>query len=91
MSNRLEQEFPPQRWLPVPPAGHDGLSGDLVQSARARGHELRSLALRRAGRSFSAGVTRALSGIATFLHCAAYGIAKRPPEHDCRCAPPRGA
>ena len=86
MSNRLELEFPPQRW-PARPGGQDALSSDVVKRALIRGHELRSQALRRAGRRVLAIAAHVLAAIVTFFHCAAYGIAKRPPEHDCRAAP----
>jgi hypothetical protein len=91
VSNRLEREFPAERWQTVLPVGRDGLSDDLVRRARARGHQLRSQALRRAGRRVFAAGARVLAQIVTFFHCAAYGIAKRPPEHDGPCAAPRSA
>ena len=91
MSNRLEREFPPHRWQAVPPIRHDAASHEVIQRYLARGHELRSEAFRRTGRRVVAAVGRALAQVGTFFHCAAYGIAKQPPEHDCRCAAPRRA
>jgi hypothetical protein len=91
MSNRLEREFPPHRWQAVPPARHDIPSHEVIQLYLARGHELRSEAFRRTGRRVFAAVARAFAQVVTFFHCAAYGIAKQPPEHDCRCAASRRA
>jgi hypothetical protein len=91
MSNRFGHEFPPQRWQAVPLIRRDGLSRDLMQQAVAHGHELHSRAFRGAGRRAFAAAARVLAAIVTFFHCAAYGIAKRPPEDDCRCAAPRRA
>ena len=91
MSNRLEREFPAHRWQAVPPIRRDGPSQEVIEYYLARGHELRSQAVRRAGRRVSAAVSRALAQVTTFLHSMAHGIAKRPPAHACRCAGPRGA
>ena len=84
-------EFPRQRWQAVPPIRRDGLSRDLMQHAVAHGYEQRSRAFRRSGRRAFAAGARVLAAIAAFLHRAAYGIAKRPPEDDCRYAAPRRA
>ena len=91
MSNRLEREFPAHRWQAVPPIRRDGPSHEVIERHLARGHEVRSEAFRRTGRRVFAAVAGVLAQIVTFFHGAAYGIAKRPPEHDCRCAGPRGA
>jgi hypothetical protein len=91
MSNRLEREFPAHRWQAVPPIRRDGPSPEVIQYYLARGHELRSEAFRRAGRRFSAALSRGLAQVVTFLHPGAHGIARRPQAHDCHCAGPRGA
>ena len=91
MSNRLEREFPAHRWQAMPPIRHDGPSQEEIQHYLARGHELRSDAFRRTGRRALAAAARVLAQVVTFFHCAAYGIAKQPPEHDCRCAASRRA
>jgi hypothetical protein len=49
MSNRLEQEFPRTSWRAIPPVGPRGLDEALWQSI-ARGHELRSQAVRKSAR-----------------------------------------
>jgi hypothetical protein len=91
MSNRLEREFPAHRWQAVPPIRRDGPSHEEIQRYLARGHQLRSEAFRQTGGRVFAAVARVLAEVVTFFHCAAYGIAKRPPEDDCRCAAPRRA
>jgi hypothetical protein len=50
MSNRLECEFPAQRWQAVPPIRRDPAGDEVVRMYLARGHELRSEAFRRTGR-----------------------------------------
>jgi hypothetical protein len=91
MSNRLEREFPAHRWQAVPPIRRDPVLHDMAEHYLARGRQLRSEAFRRTARLLFAAGGRALAQVVTFFHCAAYGIAKRPPEHDCRCAAPRRA
>jgi hypothetical protein len=83
MSNRLEQEFPNTSWRAVPPVGPRGLERDVVRRYVARGHELRSQAIRKALRDANAAVVRALIRVAAFVRCAAHGFTRRPPEHDC--------
>ncbi len=90
MSNRLEREFPAHRWQAVPPIRRDA-SHEVIQRYLARGHELRSEAFWRTGRRVLASVGRALVAIVAFVRCAAYGIAKQAPAHDCRRAAARSA
>jgi acyl-CoA reductase-like NAD-dependent aldehyde dehydrogenase len=91
MSNRLEREFPAHRWQAVPPIRRDPVLHDVAEHYRARGRELRSAAFRRATHAVVATVGRALAQVVAFVRCAAYGIAKQAPEHDCRGASARGA
>ena len=91
MSNRLAREFPTHRWQAVPPIRRDPVLRDVAEHYTARGRELRSAAFRRATRTVVAVVGRALALVAAFVRCAAYGIAKQPPERDCRAASMRGA
>jgi redox-regulated HSP33 family molecular chaperone len=91
MSNRLEREFPAHRWQAVPPIRREDLPHEVIEHYLARGHQLRSEAFGRAGRRVVAAAGGVLAQIVPFFHGAAHGIAKRPAEHDCRCAGPRGA
>jgi hypothetical protein len=91
MSNRLEREFPAHRWQAVPPIRREASSHEVIQRYLARGHELRSEAFRRSARIVVAAAGRALIAVAAFVRCAAYGIAKQAPAHDCRRAAARSA
>jgi len=85
MSNRLEREFPTVHWQAALRRVDDRV---LVHTAVARGRRLQGEAIRRGGYKVLVAVARAL---AAFIRCGAYGIAKRPPEHDCRPAAKHGA
>ena len=91
MSNRLAREFPAHRWQAVPPIRRDSVLHDVAERYMARGRELRSVAFRRTTHTMVVSVGRALTQVVAFVRCAAYGIAKQAPEHDCRGASARGA
>jgi hypothetical protein len=91
MSNRLECEFPAHRWQAVPPIRRDPALHDVAAHYMARGRELRSAAFRRATHTVVVTVGRGLAQVVAFVRCAASGIAKQPPEHDCHGASARGA
>lgn len=91
MSNRLECEFPAQRWQAVPPIRRTPAGDEVVRMYLARGHELRSEAFRRAGRRGLAAARSALAAVARSLHRAASGGARPAPEQSCERAAARGA
>ena len=91
MSNRLAREFPTHRWQAVPPIRRDPVLHDVAEHYMARGRELRSAAFRRATHTGVVTLGRSLAQVVALVRCAAYGIAKQPPEHDCRAASARGA
>jgi hypothetical protein len=91
MSNRLECEFPAQRWQAVPPIRRDPEGDEVVRMYLARGHELRSQAFRRTGRRGLAAARSALAAVARSLHRTAAGSARPAPEPACQGAVPRGA
>jgi hypothetical protein len=83
MSNRLEQEFPNTTWRALPPVGPRGLERDVVRRYVARGHELRSQAVRESLRGAGAGMASTAIRVAAFLRRALRGLGRRSPEHDC--------
>jgi hypothetical protein len=91
MANRLEQEFPKTSWRAVPPVGPRGRERDVVRRYVARGHELRSQAVRESLRGAGVGMARARVRVAAFLRRAIRGLGRRPPEHDCWPTPAHGA
>lgn len=91
MSNRLEREFPVHRWQAVPSIRREPVLHQISGHYLARGRRLRSEAFRRAARIAVAAAGRAVVAVVAFVRCAAYGIAKQPPEHDCRRAAARSA
>ena len=91
MSNRLEREFPAQRWQAVPPIRRDAPTQEVVARYMARGRELRSAALRRAGRRVVAAVAGVIARPVAVIRRAACASARQPREHHCRGACARGA
>jgi hypothetical protein len=86
MSNRLEREFPAHRWQAVPPIRREPVPHGVAEHYLARGRRLRSEAFRRTARGVVAAAGRALVAVVALVRCAAHGIAKQAPEHDCRRA-----
>jgi hypothetical protein len=88
MRHRREGDFAAVRWQSMPP---DGSDREVVRRAIERGRQLRSEAIRRGGRATFDALRRGFFRAATFLRCAALGLAGRPQAADCWRGSPRRA
>ena len=75
MSNRLEQEFPPTRWMPA--VGPGGLPSEVVWHYVEHGRQLRNRALRNDTRTAGAAVVRAAARTMTFARRVIHGVTRR--------------
>jgi hypothetical protein len=79
MRARHEGDFAAVRWQAMPP---DGIDREVVRRAILRARQLRSEAIRQAGRTTFEALRRGLARAATFLRCAALDLAGRPQAAD---------
>jgi hypothetical protein len=89
MSNRLEQEFPPTRWMP--PVGPGGVPSEVVWHYVEHGRQLRNRALRDDARTAGAVVIRAAVRTVTFARRVIRRVTRRLVARDGWGSPAPGA
>jgi hypothetical protein len=89
MSNRLEQEFPPTKWLPA--VGPGGVPSEVVWHCVEHGDQLRNRALRDEARPAGAAVARAAARTVTFARRVIRGVTRRLAARDGWGSPAPGA
>jgi hypothetical protein len=89
MSNRLEQEFPPTKWLP--PVGPGGVPPEVVWHYVEHGRQLRNRALRDDIRAAGAAAVRAAVRTVTFARRVIQGVTGRLVARDGCGSPAPGA
>jgi hypothetical protein len=77
MSNRLEQEFPPTKWLP--PIAPGGAPPDLVWHYVECGRQICNQTLRNSARAVGAAVVRAPLLAFTAVRRVTHGVTRRLP------------
>jgi hypothetical protein len=89
MSNRLEQEFPPTKWMP--PVGPAGAPPEVVWHYVEHGRQLRNQALRDDARTAGAAVVRAAARTIAFARRVIHGVTRRLVARDGWGSPAPGA